>query len=173
MLVVCGGASPPSRSIPNPVYEQARLIVPAGSPVTFRSFDAEGTAHFNGRFVLAGTFTYSCEDCEGDLKPANFAIAITPDPAVAARLPRWSSSGDDFRIFLKRDDRLARSIGTARQRRALFAGKLDELRGRVAITVDDYQASFECDSPAYSARFVAIVRRPRLTKRPLGGYGCG
>ena len=77
-------------------------------------------------------------------------------------------------VYVDRADRLASSITTRQQHAALLSGKLADVRGRLAITVDDYVADFGCDySPAYSARFVELAKPPQLAQIEVDGdFGC-
>jgi hypothetical protein len=140
----------------------------------FVHFDKEGGAHFSGRFVLSGLFAYGCEvECQGKITEDCLVLTIVPDPEVAARLPRWKVHDNDIKIYLTREAPLARAIATPKQKAALLSGKLPEIRGHIAVVVDDFQTAIECDSASYSARFVAIAKPPkRETKAPDGNYGC-
>jgi hypothetical protein len=99
---------------------------------------------------------------------------MIPDPAIAARLPHWKVHNNDFAIVITNAASFMRSISTPAQRKLLLSGRLDEVRGRAAIVVDDFEAGLDCDSANYSARFVAIAKPPRIAKIHLkGDFGCG
>jgi hypothetical protein len=134
--------------------------------VQFTGFDKDGVAHFSGRFELSGAFVYGCEyDCEGTVGENSLSFDLVPDPELAKRLPHWEERGDDMVVSIDGADPLAPSLATREQKAALLSGKLDDVRGRIAITVDDYSADFGCDySPYYSARFVALAKPPRLAQ---------
>jgi hypothetical protein len=167
-------AGPTEQVVPHPEIQGEALIIPQNSPVQFRGFDKYGTARFSGSFVLTGTFTYGCEvDCEGPVKESDLAVNLVPDPEVVARLPHWKIYHQDVMIHISHGSDLARAIATRQQRVALRTGKLSELRGRVAIVVDEFATGIECDSVYYSARFVRIAQPPRIAKAELNGdYGC-
>lgn len=168
------GAAPPAKVIPHPGGGPA-LVVPRNSPVRFTGFDKNGAAHFSGRFELSGAFTYGCEyDCEGPVEEDSLSLALVPDTELAKRLPHWEDRGDRMAVYVDRADRLASSITTRQQHAALLSGKLADVRGRLAITVDDYVADFGCDySPAYSARFVELAKPPQLAQIEVDGdFGC-
>jgi hypothetical protein len=172
-------ATPGEQVIRLPGDTEEALIVPAGSPVKFSYFDGYGVAHFSGRFILTGTFTYGCVDCEPGApidppaKESDITLAIVPDAALSARLPRWKVHKQDVMIDVRRATVLRRAIANRRQRADLFSGKLDAVRGRVAITVEDFQTDIECDSAEYWANFVSVVRPPKYARVRLdGNYGC-
>lgn len=169
-------ASPADRLIPHPDpgTENEALIIPHDSPVKFRRWDKYGYAQFDGSFVLTGTFTYGCvADCEGPVEEEYLRVDVVPDPAMAARLPHWKVRDHDMSIVIVREKRLAKSIASPRQHAALRAGKIQYVRGRVAIAVDDFRTGIECDSANFTARFVAIAEAPKLAPIELNGdYGC-
>jgi len=167
-------AAPAPTVIPHPEIRGEALIVPRDSPVRFRRFDKYGYAHFDGRFVLSGTFTYGCQvDCEGPVKEGDLQLNVVPDPALAARLPHWRVDTTDMMISISRGSRFAKTIGTPRQRASLLAGRTPDLRGRIAIVVDDFSTGIECDSAGFRARFVSVARAPTLARVELNGdYGC-
>ena len=152
-------------------------MIPGNSPVRFRGWDKYGYAEFEGRFVLTGTFTYGCwsgcADYDGPVEEADLDVRIVPDPQLAARLPHWKDRNNDMLILIKRGDALATSIASPRQQAALRAGKVEYIRGRTAIVVDDFRTGIECDSAGFRARFVAISKAPKLARVELNGeYGC-
>jgi hypothetical protein len=162
-----------------PGNEEEALIVPYDSPVKFRYFDGYGVAHFTGRFILTGTFTYECADCESGApidppaKESDITLEIVPDATLSARLPHWKVHKQDVMIDIRRASLLRGMIASQRQRADLLSGKLDAVRGRVAITIEDFQTDIECDSAGYWANFVSVVRPPKLAQVRLdGNYGC-
>jgi hypothetical protein len=169
------GASPANRTIPRPGGGPA-LIIPAGSPVKFRGFDENGVAHFDGRFLLIGSFTYGCNiDCEELPIPRdNLEFNLVPDQQLMKRLPHWQDRGGDMVIYLTRTSRLERALVGQKQLAALLSGKTKDVRGRIAIMVDGYTADFGCDySPSYSARFVSLPKPPTIAQIEVNGdFGC-
>lgn len=167
------GATPAPTYVPLGQYDEG-IIIPADSPVTFKHFGQYDSAQFSGRFVLEGVFILDCGYCEPGYNDNQLRLSIVPDPAIAARLPHWKVHDNDIAIVITNAGSFMRSVSTIDQRRLLLAGKLDEVRGRAAIVVDHYEASLDCDSAGYSARFVAIAKPPRLAKIELNGnFGCG
>jgi hypothetical protein len=167
------GAAPGPTYIPLGKYDEG-LVIPANSPVTFQHFDQYDSAQFRGRFVLEGVFVLDCDYCEPGYKDNEIRVSVVPDPAIAARLPHWKKHDNDIAIIITNAASFMRAVSTPAQRRLLLAGKLNEVRGRAAIVVDQYEASLECDSAGYSARFVAIAKPPKLAKAELkGDFGCG
>ena len=173
VAAVTVGAAPAPHYVSLGKYDEA-VVIPAGSPVTFERFDQYDSAHFKGRFVLEGAFILDCDYCEPGYKDNEIRLSIVPDPAVAARLPHWKVHDNDIAIAITNAASFIRAMSTPDQRRLLLSGKLDEIRGRTAIVVDDYEASLDCDSADYSARFVAIAKPPQVAKVEVNGdFGCG
>lgn len=168
-------ATPPARVVPLPKGEGEALVIPARSPIRFEGFGKYDVARFTGRFVLTGTFIYGCEiECEPPLKTDEISARIIPDAASAATLPRWKIRNGDMRIYLVRGERLANAIVTRREKAALLAGKVEDVRRQVAIVVDDYRAGIECDSASYTARYISLARPAQLASAKVeGDFGCG
>ena len=158
----------------NPGDEEG-LVIPASSPVRFTHWDKEHYARFSGRFVLTGTFVYGCNvECGPPMQDADIEADIIPDPALAAALPHWKLRNGDLLIYLVDGERLAKQIVTRRERAALMAGKVPDVRKHVAIVVDDFQTGIECDSPFFSARFIALAKPVQIAQRKVEpNYGCG
>jgi hypothetical protein len=168
------GAAPAARVIPLPHVEGEALVIPPDSPVHFRGFDKQGAARFNGRFTVTGTFTYGCEfECNPPIKEWQENFVVTPDPALAARLPHWKLRNGPIVLYINHATGLTRTLGTPAKRAALRSGKLANLNGRISIVVDAYEASIVCDGPNYSARFVAVAKPAELAEKPVKAeYGC-
>jgi hypothetical protein len=167
------GAKPSPTYISLGKYDEG-LVIPVDSPVRFKRFGQYDRATFNGRFVLEGLFIVDCSYCEPGYKDNRLHLGIVPDPAIAARLPRWKRHDNDIAIDITDADRFIRSITTATERQRLMSGEIDEIRGRAALVVDHYEAGLDCDSANYSARFVAIAKpTARVHLATNGDYGCG
>lgn len=168
------GAAPAPRVIPHPDYPQHRLTIPHDSPVRFRGWDKDGVAVFDGRFVLSGSWSYGCAfDCGDPPDDAFYQFELRPDPAIAGRLPRWDSSGD-MSVIITREDRLIRAVVAPALQAALRADQVPYVMGQVAIQVDDFRTGFSCDSPYFSARFVAIAKPRKLARANYSGVSsCG
>ena len=102
----------------------------------------DGYAHFDGRIVLTGEYTLSLvEAC--DLQDDDcLEVDIKPDPAIAARLPRWKNDGDMW-VIITGERQMIRSIASPKQRAALLANKIPRLTGKTSIVVDDFSAGVE------------------------------
>jgi hypothetical protein len=177
LALLIGSAGPAPKIIPHPEAQGEALIVPADSPVHFRRWDKYGYAQFDGSFVLTGTFEYgcggNCADYEGPIEEADLQLRVVPDPSVAVSLPNWKIRHSDLLILVTNAKSLVRMFASPRQHAALRAGKIKDLRGRISIVVDHFRAGIECDAPSFDARFVRIVRPPKLASNiPDGGYGC-
>jgi len=176
LALLLGSAVSGPTVIPHPEAKGEALIVPADSPVHFRGWDKYGYAQFDGRFVLTGTFVYgcggNCADYEGPITEGDLQVRVAPDPAVAARLPNWKIRHSDMVILITRATDLVRMFATPRQHAALRAGKIKDLRGRLSIVVDHFRAGIECDAPSFDARFVRVVKAPKVASGKLGEYGC-
>jgi hypothetical protein len=100
-------------------------------------------------------------------------VRIAPDPGIAARLPRWQHRKNDMLILITRSRQLVASIASHRQHAALRSGKLEYLRGRITIVVEQFQTGIECDSTNFRARFVVIAKAPKPARAGFNGdYGC-
>jgi hypothetical protein len=132
-------------------------------------------AAFTGRFVLTGAFKYGCEfDCEGPVRPSEFALYIIPDPALAARFPHWANTHNDVRVTITGAEPFLRGLITPKQGAALNSGKVPSVTGRAAILVDEFHTSVECGTVFWSARFVAIASPAKVEPiRIAGDFGCG
>jgi hypothetical protein len=175
-LALASAAPPPKATfIPWTPGNYEGLLIPAASPIHFTRWDKEHYAHFSGRFILTGTFVYGCNvECGPPMQSADIEADVIPDPAMAARLPRWKLRNGDLLIYLVDGERLAKQIVTRNERAALLAGKVPDVRKHVAIVVDDFQAGIECDSAFYSARFIAIAKPVQVARgKTEPNYGCG
>jgi hypothetical protein len=166
-------AAAPSEQI-IPLDDGEALIVPADSPAHFRRLGKDHDAHFTGKFVLTGTFSYGCEyDCDGSVKESDLALYVVPDAALVARLPRWKQHTNDIRVFIDNPIAFGRGTVSSEQRAALMNGRLDRVTGHVSIVVDQLQITIECDSAGAVAHFVAFARPATVQPvRLAGNYGC-
>jgi hypothetical protein len=173
LLLVSAG--PQNKVIPLAGGDGESMVIPNGSPVQFQGWGKNDVAHFRGRFILAGTYSYGCEFCDDwPIKDDELSLKVTPDPALASRLPHWKLRSGHNALFVDGSERLNRSIGTAAERRALKGGKLSDIHGRITILVDHFDAGIECDGATYSVHLVAILERPTVEHEKLdGSYGCG
>jgi hypothetical protein len=175
LLLASPSADAAPKFVPAPVGGGEGVVIPANSPVEFQRMDKDDVARFSGQFVLSGTFSYGCEiECDPPLKDDRMTLAIVPDAGLAARLPHWKERNTDIKIYLTNEAKLVPAIATAAERSKLRAGKIEYVRGHVAVVVDSFRAAIECDSAAYSARFVKIASAPEKKSVKLSGnYGCG
>jgi len=147
---------------------QESIIIPGGSPLTFKSFDKDAiTAHFAGQIQLSGTYYYGnlvYQDASND-KAAYFR----PDAASMARLPYFKEHGRPDDIFLSNPAAFERAVvpsGTKMRKSAPYA------TGHITIIVDQFEASIECDAPNFSARFVSIVTPAPVRMAAMPDTGC-
>jgi hypothetical protein len=173
--LVLMSAVPADQVIALPGLEGEAIVIPHNSPVHFRGWGENDVAHFSGKFVLAGTYSYGCEFCDDwPIKTDELSLKIVPDAAMASRLPHWRLRSGNKGIFIDASKSLNRTIGTPDELRALKAGKIDDIHGNVSVLVDHFDAAIECDGAAYSARLVAVIKRPTVRRNNLdGSYGCG
>lgn len=172
LAALTASAAPAPTLIPYPEAEGEVLIVPADSPVKFRSWQEHGTAHFSGRFVLSGTFILQCSgSCDED---DSVELYIVPDSALVARLPHWKLHKSDMMIAVIRPSQVAKEITTPTQRRRLASGKIPDVRGRISIVAEDFSTLLICDSADYYVRFIAVSKPAKIAPvRFSGNYGCG
>jgi hypothetical protein len=157
-------ASPPAAEYPLADVEGEALVVPAASPVKFTGFE-DHVSRYAGELMLTGTLVYRCDvDCDVPIDPRNFVIFVIPDPALAETLPYWKTRRSEIHVYFENDEALARKVISAAERKPLLAGKADEVRKRVVMTVDRFQLGIDCDSASYRARFVALARPPTLVR---------
>jgi hypothetical protein len=153
--------------------DKEALVIPSDSPVHFRGFDKHHVARFDGRFVMSGTFVFTCDiECEPPLKKWQIYGEMIPDPDIAARLPHWKVRNGEMRIYITRGDRLANQIFGREKLARIASGKIDEVRRPVVIVVDDYRAAIECDGASYSARFIALAPKQTGHARLDAHEGC-
>jgi hypothetical protein len=175
LAILLVSASPVGQFIALPDDPHEGIIVPPDSPVQFRNFDQYGRAHFTGKFVLTGTFTYRCNYCEPGAKVTedDLELSIVPDPTLLSRLPHWRQHDNDTMVDILQAKRFTHDFTAAADRRALISGKRDEVTGRIAIVVDDFQTGIDCDSANFSAKFVSIAKPVRIAQVQFkGDYGC-
>lgn len=160
-----------AREIPWVPGSDEAIVIPAASPVRFKGFNKDHYAVFSGRFVLTGTFVYGCNvDCD----PPNPDVEADIIPDADSALPHWKLRNGDMLVFLVDGERLANQIVSRQERAALSAGKVPDVRKHVSIVVDDFEVGIECDSPFYSARFIAIAKPAKLASaKAQPNYGCG
>lgn len=175
LAILLVSASPSGKFFALPDDPNEGIIVPPDSPVRFQNFDQYGRAHFTGKFVLTGAFTYRCNYCEPGTKVTenDLEFSIVPDRILLSRLPHWKQHDNDMMVEILRAKRFTHLVTAAADRRALLSGKRDEVTGRIAVVVDDFQAGLDCDSANFSAKFVSIAKPVRIAEVRLNGnYGC-
>jgi hypothetical protein len=173
LALIVVGAALPAKYIPLGKYDEG-LVIPAGSPVSFERFGQYDRARFRGKFTVEGIFVVDCDYCEPGYKDNELHLSVVPDPSTAARLPHWKVHDNDIKIDITNAGPFILLITTPDERQRLLSGKLDEIRGRAALVVDQYEAGLDCDSANYSARFVAVAKAPTLANvEPKGDFGCG
>lgn len=158
--IALAAASPPAAEYPLADVEGEALVVPAASPVKFTGLD-QHMSRYDGQFTLTGTLVYRCNvDCDIPIDPRNFAIFVIPDPALAQSLPHWKTRRGEIHVYFENDEALANALISEAERKPLLAGKVDDIRKRVALTVDQFQLGIDCDNASYRAHFVALAKPP-------------
>jgi hypothetical protein len=175
-------ASPAQQQVvKNPVGVE--IVIPAGSPVKFKQFDEDGEAHFTGSFLLTGTFAYWCQigDCGPDEQPLtqdDLILTVIVDPDVAARLPHWGKASEGAPIDWRHmqievgpgEDKVAEALVSPEKLKALLAGKIPRIEGRIAIVADNLVAGLSCDnSPYYVADFVRFATAAEIASAEVDG----
>ncbi len=151
-----------------------QLIVPAAAPMgPAEPLEHDDGYRFPGRFLLVGEYHYVCQlECDG----RDGLLYITPDPEIVQRLPHWGGerlqTPRDIEVIVDGADRLVAALMTRRMRADVLAGRLDGVGGRVAIEVEDFTATLECDHPTYAVTFVALVQPLRTASASAGATGC-
>lgn len=161
-------AGPGAAEYPLADVEGEALIVPAASPVKFTRLDGH-MGRFAGQFTLTGTLVYGCRvDCDRPLQSPDLQLYVEPDDGQARTLPHWKIRTDRIRIYFDNERKLAATVISAAERRALLTKRRTEVRKRVSLLIDDFRLGIDCDSASYFARFVALAAPPRLAKSREG-----
>jgi hypothetical protein len=145
------------------------IIVPADTPLKFKSFDKEAiTAHFTGRVVLSGTYRYGMNETSND-----WSVTITLDPASRRLLPYWKNRPGDGTLWIDNEGDFVRAVIPRAMIDALAKKKSGSLAGHISIIADDYSATIVCDASDYSVHFVGIATpaMAALNKEPAE-FGC-
>jgi hypothetical protein len=173
-FVPSGAASHPSEGRLIPVDPNSAIRIPSLSPVRLLRVGKDGDAHFAGRFVLTGKYSFGCNyDCQAPLHMRDLTLVIRPDGPDADRLPRWDQYRTGIEVSVVGAEPFIRRMVTPRQRAAVLSGKVDHVSGRASIELDRLVLSIECDSPFYSAHFVDFAKaRPATRRQNASDYGC-
>jgi hypothetical protein len=145
------------------------IIVPADSPLKFKSFDKEAiTASFTGRVILSGTYHYGMNDEAND-----WSVTLVLDPASRGLLPYWKNRPGDGTIWIDNEADFIRAAIPQPAIDALMKKKSGSIAGHVSIIADKYSASVVCDAPDYSVHFVGLANKTvaALSKEPAV-FGC-
>jgi hypothetical protein len=145
------------------------IVVPAGSPLKFKSFDKdEDTAHFTGRVILSGTYHYGIDELSDD-----WTVYLVLDRESRAQLPYWQTRPGDGFIWIENEADFVRAVIPRAMVDALHKKKSGSITGHVSIVAEDYKAAVVCDAPDYSVRFVSLATAnvAALNKEPAE-FGC-
>ncbi|HUO93468.1 MAG TPA: hypothetical protein VMU22_11125 [Rhizomicrobium sp.] len=154
------------RQIP---FDIDTIIMPADSPLKFKSFDKEEiTAHFAGRVVLSGTYHYGMNEQADD-----WSVTLTLDPASRGLLPYWKNRPGDGTLWIDNEADFIRAVIPRAMIDALKRKKSGSISAHVSIVAEDYKAAVVCDAPDYSVRFVSLATTSlaALNTRPAE-FGC-
>jgi hypothetical protein len=144
--------------------EGAVYLVPAGSPVKFKSNDEGAVASFQGQFTVSGSYRIQyrgdppkdCEACE-----TTWDAKFKPDRAMARQLPHWTR-GPVTELYFQNTDDFLRSILSVKAMNQLKLGEVGVASGRTTLVVDGYIASIDCDTASYSVKFVRMLGQANL-----------
>ena len=149
--------------------------VPKGGPLRFKNFDAAG-AHFAGRIRLSGTYYYGHSGGDPSAELVDEPdLYFRPDDATRALLPFWYERGAVDEIYFENPDAFLGAVLTAGEIARVKQRKVHSVTGSLAIWVDNYYASAECDHPEYTVRFLKVDQPPALLARNafVEQLGCG
>ncbi|MGN6514885.1 MAG: hypothetical protein ACTHLR_03480 [Rhizomicrobium sp.] len=175
LLVFMAGVASPAFSKGDTVVpvkaDDDALIVPAGSPLHFRSFGAESVGEFDGAIELSGTWYYGNDPLnEGDTG-ANFYFV--PDDASFARLPRFKQRSQPAYVFLTNAIDLLNAVASKSDQAKAEKKGATYISGKVAIWIDKFEAGIECDAPYFDAHFLRVAQPPsRVALANMPEEGC-
>ena len=135
------------------------IVIPPKSTLRFRAFDKEGTAKFDGKLLLSGTYYYgsnAIDDGEG-FEPALYFI---PDKATKARLPIFKERGMPGEIYLSNPRAFVTAVIPKESLATFGKSRARYLSGKADIWVDQFEAGIECDAPFFDARFMSVAHAP-------------
>jgi len=148
------------------------LILPANSPLHFRSFGPENAVEFDGAIELSGTWYYG-DNQFNDTGTADPTFYFVPDKASFARLPRFKTRGQPGDIYLTNGNALLDAVATRAERAEAEKKGSKYLSGKIDIWVDRFEAGIECDAPFFNARFLRVAEPPlRVARAELPDVGC-
>ncbi len=148
------------------------IVVPQDGPLVFERFVDRDTARFRGRFLLAGTWYYGDRGMADD-PVATLELNFVPDAAVAKHLPHWRDRGGPSRILITNGAAFAGDAVGKETIAALVKHRERKVSGRAAIWVDRFEATIQCDTPLYSARFLAVAHTGLAqTGKAEQDFGC-
>lgn len=159
-------AAPAPKQIP---FDVDTIIMPADSPLKFKSFDKEEiTVHFAGRVVLSGTYHYGMNETADD-----WSVTLVLDPASRGLLPYWKNRPGDGTLWIDNEADFVRAVIPHAMIDALTKKKSGSITGHVSIVAEDYKAMIVCDAPDYSIRFIGLATTSvaALNKEPAE-FGC-
>jgi hypothetical protein len=158
-----------------------RIAVPANSPIRYAGMHKEhgdSVALFRGKFLLTGTYYYGDNDFNdsGDEKPSEYVFDpqayIIPDRDIAERLPHFVIRNGKQTIFLTNPVAFARAAVTKQEARRVRCRTCGDATGRIAIWVDRFSASIDCDSPSYDVHFLSVANPIKTVIVPKPDRGC-
>lgn len=150
-------------------FDVDTIVIPASSPLTFKSFDREEiTAHFTGRVVLSGTYHYGMNEQADD-----WSVTLVLDPASRGLLPYWKNRPGDGTIWIDNEADFVRAVIPQATIDALRKRKSGSIAGHVSIVAESYKAAVVCDAPDYSVRFVSLASTAvAALNRDPAQFGC-
>lgn len=179
MLIVSVGAveagKAPIDLLTNPTTQMV-VAVPKGGPLALKKMDMDGV-HFAGRVKLTGEYVYGRESSyvsDTGWRPEP-DLHFVPDAASRALLPYSHEDGPAYGLRFSNGDAFLGNVLPAGTTAKIKAHKVNSVRGRLTIWVDEYSVSVSCGAAVYTARFIRIEspREVVASKWPAQPIGCG
>lgn len=143
-----------------------QVAIPAGSPfslsVPTQSSDdpRDSVVHFSGTATVRVEYLFYYDGEPG--YDADLYLAVRPDERSIALLPYLTERMDPElpgEILIENPAEAAFPLlGQSLPYRVGPGGGYPAYRGEARVVIDDFGASYECDSPVFTARFVRIEK---------------
>ncbi len=152
------------------VPHQPLLIIPAGSPLRYKSVSPYGDVEFEGKVVVKGTYYFGRSRANSR---RDFELTFVPSREVYAVLPYFKGYRHLEEIEIANPDDFINAV--------IPPGKLVELRkkrwgfisGKIDIWIDRFTARVECDAPIDQMRFLSVYKaEPVRIAQSMDVEGC-
>ncbi|WP_116807637.1 hypothetical protein [Steroidobacter cummioxidans] len=144
---------------------------------------------YQGRATISAKYRFVYFDGNSDDDPGysqNPHLFLLPNQEAQATLPyltRWVYERDDSQekvLWTERAERIwvtnvadaAAGLLGEQLAAEVLAGKHETVVGEAVVVIDGFSAGYECDSPSFATRFVAVkheISAPSVAKRGVGG----